>query len=140
MSGLGWSKRVRSPSSAIRITAPVSSTPRRAWIASTTGYKRQLFTCSCSSLSRRPSRSCCSVTARRYPWKTSCWAGVGHTTSASQRRVGGGPGRPALVANVLAQQEGLEPLLGGFEIPEGISTHRRYAVHVGRHARRQRRG
>jgi hypothetical protein len=26
------------------------------------------------------------VTARRYPWKTICWAGVRHTTSDSQPR------------------------------------------------------
>ena len=39
--------------------------------------------------SRRWSRSVCSVTARRYSWKTMCWAGVGQTTSLSQRRCAG---------------------------------------------------
>ena len=39
------------------MTAPVSSTPRRAWIASTTGNNRQLFTASCSSRSKRSRRS-----------------------------------------------------------------------------------
>ena len=86
MSRRGVSNREMSPNSAIKMTAPVRSTPRSAWIASTTGDSRQHCTASCSSRSRRWRRSCCSVTARTYSWNTICWGGVGHTTSDSQRR------------------------------------------------------
>jgi len=47
---------------------------------------RQVCTWSASSCSRRASRSVGSVTARRYSWNTICCAGVGQTTSLSQRR------------------------------------------------------
>jgi len=70
ISGLGCSTRVRSPSSATRVTATVHGTPRRASRASTTGGSRQAWTCSCRACPRRWSRSVCSWTARTYAWKT----------------------------------------------------------------------
>src|SRR2546427_10704959 len=102
------------------MTAPVSSTPRSAWIASTTGYSRQPFTSSCSSVSRRCTRSCCSVTARTYSWKTICCAGSRTHHLGQPAEMSGGPVRPAFVANVLPQQERLQPVLGRLEIPHGI--------------------
>jgi hypothetical protein len=49
-SGLGWSKRMRAPSSARVVTATVHGTPHRAWRAATTGDNRQAMTCG----SRKP--------------------------------------------------------------------------------------
>jgi hypothetical protein len=90
----GCSQRVRAPSAATVVTATVHGTPRRAWRASTTGAKRQVLPCSWSASSRRPRRSVCAVTVRTSSCQTICCAGVGHTTSLSQRR---GPGSSGLV-------------------------------------------
>src|SRR2546426_6235227 len=70
----------------IVVMATVNCTPRRACRASTTGDRRQVLACSRSSASRRCSSSVRSVTVRTYSWKTICWAGVGKTKRASQRR------------------------------------------------------
>jgi hypothetical protein len=86
MSGLGCSKRGRSPSAATGGTATVHGTPRRACSASTTGLRRQDWPCSWRACSRRCSRSVCSLTARTYAWNTMCCAGVGQTTAESHRR------------------------------------------------------
>jgi hypothetical protein len=89
MRSLGVSTRVRSPSSATVVTATVHWTPRRAWRASTTGWRRQALTRSWRAYSRRRRRSVCSVTARTYACKTMGCAGVGH---ALQRATAEGPG------------------------------------------------
>jgi hypothetical protein len=62
----GVSTRVRSPSSATRVTATVHWTPRKACSASTSGCRRQVFTGSCSACASRGRRSVCSLTARPY--------------------------------------------------------------------------
>src|SRR5712692_3009088 len=96
MSCRGLSKRLRAPSSALRVTATVNCTPRKAWSAATPGAQRQLCPWVWRSASSRGKRSVGSDTARTYSGKTICWAGVGHTTSANPRR-GAGPqlARPA---------------------------------------------
>jgi len=69
--------------------------------------------------------------------------GGGRTHHVSEPApVGRGPRRPALVANVLAQQEGLEPLLGRLEIPERIlagpaEVPNSFVLHLGDVDRRQ---
>jgi hypothetical protein len=87
--GLGVSTRVRSPSSATVVTATMTRTPRRAWRASTTGGKRQVWTGAVSSCARRWRRAVWAVPARTESWKTMCWAGVGQTTALRPRRWAG---------------------------------------------------
>jgi hypothetical protein len=60
----GFSKRVRSPSSATVVTPPVKWPPRRARSASTTGGHRQAVAWSWSAGSRRHRRAVRSATAR----------------------------------------------------------------------------
>ena len=122
MSALGVSKRVRSPISATRVTATVPCTPRKAWRASTTGVTRHDGTCAWSSWSRRWRRSLCSLTARTYSWKTSCWAGVGQTTSESHRRGAGRQlARPVERISCL-RKKAVESKRGVLEIADGICT------------------
>lgn len=90
------SNRVRSPSAAPVVTAPVPCTPRQAWRASTTGARRPGCSGSVRSCSRRASRAVGSLPARRYAWHTIGWAGVGQTTALRHRRGAGPQGaRPA---------------------------------------------
>jgi hypothetical protein len=89
MSCRGVSQRVRSPHAAPVVTATVHWPPRKAWSASTTGWKRQVCPCSWSARARRPRRSVCSVTVWTSACQTMGCAGGGQITSLSQRRWAG---------------------------------------------------
>src|SRR5215468_11961324 len=115
MSCRGFSKRVRSPSSATMVTATVNWTPRKAWRASTTGAKRQLCTCSWSSSSRRPRRSVCCDGLDVF-LKDDLLRGGRTDHLAEPAEMGWAPVGSPGIADIVSQQEGFEPQLGRFQV------------------------
>src|SRR3989304_5059484 len=119
MSWRGLWNRVRSPSSAITVTAAMNWTPRRAWMAVTTGYSRHGFLL--VQLRLQPLQPLVLPGDGAHVLLEDDLLRGGRTHHFGQpAQVGGAPAGPAFVAEILAQQEGLQPVLGRFEIPHGV--------------------